>query len=130
MTKRKQTQIAKEMFRNSLKNGFVSTSMVHKNLTRITKLKPQGLIGILRIYKRLMAEKLKQETVIVETAASPTRQKQLEKEILQKTRARKVVFKSNPQMVFGAKIINGDWILEDSLKSKLNQLTKLWTINY
>lgn len=116
--------MAKTMFRNSLKNGFVDSHLVSKNIAQITKSKPQGLIGILRMYKRFLLEKLKLETVIVETAVSPAKQKQMEKEILQKTNAKKVVFKNSPEMVFGARIINGDWIHENSLQSKLNQLTK------
>lgn len=122
MTKKKYNKIAKFMFKNSLKNGQIDSRSVTKVLGAVTKEKPRGLLEVLKAYKRLVEQKIKAGTVLVETEADIAGQTQLEKELLKKTGANKVVFKKNPELVFGAKITHGDWVYEDTLESKLYQL--------
>lgn len=123
MTKKKYNQIAKLMFKNSLKNGGLDTNSVSKILAIVTKQKPQGSLEILKAFKRLVEQKIKAETVLAETGSDIQNQGHLEKELLKKTGAKKVIFKKNPNLVFGVKITHGDWIYEDTLESKLVQLT-------
>lgn len=122
MVRRKYAKIAKVMFKNSLKNGAVDTRSVSKIVATVAKQKPQGLLEILKAYKRLIEQKLSAETVLVETGSDISGQAHLEKELLKKTGARKIAFKKNPELVFGAKITHGDWVYEDTLESKLKQL--------
>ena len=110
------------MYKNSLKSGQLDAHSVSKILSSVTKQKPQGLLEILKAYKRLVEQKINTETVVVETGGYITGQSRFEEELLNKTGAKKVIFKKNPDLVFGVKIAHGDWIYEDTLKSKLKQL--------
>ncbi len=107
------------MFKASLKNGTIDKTLVNKVLKEITSQKPYGLSKILKIYKRLVARKLAREEVTVEAAAIPPLDKSA---FLKKTGAKRIILKKNPGIVFGAKITHGDWIWEETLDSKLNQI--------
>lgn len=122
MQKRQQNKIARALFKSSLKNGSLDTTRAEKVLKEIVKLSPQGLIGILQNYSRLVSQALSWQTVVVESA-SVSGVRDLEKKLLKATGAQKVTFKHNPKFVFGARITHGDWIYEDTLESKLKQLT-------
>lgn len=122
MQKRQQIKIARALFKSSLKNGSLDTARAQKVLKEIVKLRPQGLIGILQNYQRLVSQALSWQQVIVESA-SVSGLHSLEKDLIKATGARKVIFKHNPNFVFGARITHGDWISEDTLESKLKQLT-------
>lgn len=111
------------MFKNSLKNGRIDSRAVSKILTLVTRQRPQGLLEILKAYKRLVEQKINAETVIVETGSEITGLSHFEKELIKKTGAKMVVFKKNTDLIFGARITHGDWIYEDTLESKLKQLT-------
>lgn len=123
MNTRQKTKIAKEMFKKSLTAGSVDSKKVTSILKNLTGAKPQGLIGILKVYKRLVESKLAAETLIIESPAQITTLKKLGHELSQKTGAKKVVYKFNPDLVFGAKITSGNWVWEDTLETKLKQLT-------
>lgn len=126
MQKRQQIKIARSLFKASLKNGILDTSRAQKVLEQIVKLRPQGLIGILQNYSRLVYQALSWQNVLVESA-SVSGIRDLEKKLLKATGAQKVTFKHNPKFVFGARITHGDWIYEDTLASKLKQLTSKQT---
>lgn len=122
MTK-KQTKIAKELFKKSLdQKGFISQNRIHQILTATARIRPQGLADILKAYKRLVAAQLKKEEVEVETAQN-FKSTKLEKSILAKTGTKRVFFKTAPSLVLGAKITHGDWVWDASLDAKLGQLT-------
>lgn len=126
MKTKKKTKIAKIMFKNSLdSDGFVSAAKVKVQIGQFTKAKPQGLSQILKAYKRLIETSLRKEEVLVESAAKVTSLKKNEAELLAKTAARKVTYKINPKIILGARIMHGDWIWDETLDSKLNQLTNL-----
>lgn len=125
--KRKQAQVAKTMFKQSLNGkGFVDTQEVHRILKETIALKPAGLINILKTYKKLIEAKIAQEEVTIETTSKIPNQKQMENEILKKTGGKTIRYKVNPKIVFGAKIIHGDWVYDTTLTAKLNQLTKTY----
>ena len=121
-SKKKYKQIAKVMFRASLKNGQVDPKLVAKVLKEVISQKPSGLIKILKIYKNLISAKLAKEELIIEAATLPPLSKSA---LLKKTGAKRIIFKENPQLVFGAKIKHGDWIWEETLDSKLNQIKSI-----
>jgi F0F1-type ATP synthase delta subunit len=123
MNKNKQKQLAKSLFKKSTTNEVVDGSKVKKLLSYLDKEKPANLKNILKIYKNLIASALLKEETIVETASPITNQKSFEKKIKARTGAHKITFKINPQMVIGAKIKHGDWVWEETLDSKLKQLT-------
>ena len=123
MTK-KRIKIARALFKKSLdKNGILSSYKVHQILMAISKEKPLQVAGILKAYRRLVVAKLKKEEVEVEMA-QPIKTKNLEKIILKSTSARRIVFKTNPNLIIGAKVTHGDWIWDETLDAKLGQLTQ------
>ena len=124
MKTKKLTKIAKIMFKNCLDaNGFVSGAKVKAQMQIVAKAKPQGLTRILKTYKRLIETALSKEEIIVESAVKLASLKKIEAELLEKTGAKKVTYKINPNIILGAKIRHGDWIWDETLDAKLNQLT-------
>lgn len=121
ITKRKITKIAKLMFKKSLKENQLDNLNVVKIVQKIIKLKPDGYLKILNAYKKLIAAKNSQETLTIESATPISGS--LQKEILTQTGARYIQVKINKNLVFGAKIIHGDWVYEATLDAKLEQLT-------
>jgi|SRR3989344_3797149 len=122
----KKSRVAKFLFKKSLKNGKVNSLMVRHILKIVGNLKPPGSIVILKNYKRLIKEKIAKEEVIIELPKKPANSKVFEQQLLKMTKAKKIIYKLNPKIVFGAKIIHGDWIYNTTLQAKLEQLT----INY
>lgn len=123
MNKKKQFKIAKDLFKKSLTNGTLDNTKVQKILALLSKIKPQGLIGILKTYKRLIEAKLKSEEVIIETGTKLAFQGKLKLNLKKVTGAKRIIYKQNPKIVFGSKITHGDWILDNTLENKLKQLT-------
>ena len=123
MKSKKLLKIAKGMFKQSLSQELVNTQKVRGILGEITRQKPAHLASILKIYKKLIRQALAREEIIIESASQLTNQSELEKQFLAKTGARKVLFKTNPKIVTGAKITHGDWIWDATLDAKLKQLT-------
>lgn len=122
MNTRQKTKIAKDLLKKSLRDGLVDSKKVSAVLKNLTASKPQGLIGILKVYKRLIVSKIAGETFTIESPAPINTLKKYGKDLLNKTAAKKIVYVVNPDMVFGAKITNGDWVWEDTLATKLKQL--------
>lgn len=123
MNTRQKTKIAKDLFKKSLNHGLVDSKKVSAVLKNLSASKPQGLIGILKIYKRLIESKIAGETLIIESPAPINTISKFSKDLLNKTSAKKIIYIQNPDLVFGAKITNGDWVWENTLETKLKQLT-------
>lgn len=119
-SKRKIYRIAKLMFKNSLKNGAVDAKLAGKVLSQVTSQKPYGLSKILAVYKNLIARQISKEEIVVEASTLPSFNKN---EFLKKTGAKRISVKINPEIIFGAKITHGDWVWEETLDSRLKQLT-------
>ena len=111
------------MFKRSLKEGIVNEQQVRLVLKEILLEKPAHLIKILRIYKNLTQNAINQQQVIVETASPIEEKSKLEKTILAKTSASKVLFKVNSGIISGSRITHGDWIWDATLDGKLKRLT-------
>jgi|SRR3989304_9046985 len=122
-SQKKQILTAKQMFKKSLSEGKVDTGRVHIVLKKMLSQKPAGLLRILRIYKRLIETAITREQLILESAVETANKKLLEKELLKKTGARKVIYKTNSKITFGARITHGDWIYDETLDAKLKSLT-------
>ena len=123
-SRKKQLASAKNMFKESLTNDNTDPVKIRQILGNIIAQGPTSLVNILKIYKRLIETKQRQEQIIIETAADLTNQKELTKKLITKTKAKKVLVRTNPKIVFGAKIIHGDWIWDATLDAKLKQLTR------
>lgn len=117
--KKKYIKIAKAMLRASLKNGLVDSKLVGKVLKEIISQRPSGLTKILKIYKSAVTAQLAREELIIEASALPSISKLA---LLSKTGAKRIIFRKNPEIIFGARIKNGDWIWEETLNSKLEQI--------
>jgi len=115
--------LAKVMYKKSLKDGIVNPAGVSAVLKETISQKPQNLKNILKFYKHLIEAKIAQEELIVETAQKTKEIEKMEKELLSKTGARRIKYKINPKMIFGLKITHGDFVYDASLDSKLKQLT-------
>ncbi len=125
ISRKKQLNIAKTLFKKSLNsNGFIDSQKARKLINFLLAAKPVSLTNILKAYKRLVEAALAREEVIVESATRVLNLKDLERRLLKKTAARKIIYKTNPHIILGAKITNGDWVWEETLDSKLEQLTK------
>lgn len=118
--RKKIVQLAKLMYKNSFTNGFLDNKKIMSNVNILISQKPQGLVNVLRQYKHLISHALNVEELNIESAEKLNIVQ--EKELLTKTGAKKINYRLNPKMVFGAKIKHGDWIFEQSLESKLGQL--------
>lgn len=118
--KKKIAAIAKLMYKNSFTDGFLDNKKIMSNVNIITSQKPQGLVNILRLYKRYISQAQSLEELDIESAEVLNSAQ--EKDLLTKTGARKINYNLNPKMVFGAKIKHGDWIWNNTLDEKLNQL--------
>lgn len=121
--KKKLAKIAKKLYRESFEGNAISEKKITQIIKSLVKEKPQGLTTILKTYKRLIKNALAKKQIIVEAAEKMPNQKEFEKTILAKTHAQKVIFITNPKIVFGAKITHGDWIYDATLDAKLMQLT-------
>lgn len=117
-----QKKEAKEMFKRSLTNGFLDHRKTNSVLREATAKPRPGLLNILKIYKRLIMQAEENEQVIVETPKKLAKNPSFESEIINKTGARKIIYKENPSLVIGAKIKVGDWIYDASLPTKLKSL--------
>lgn len=122
MKKKNLQKIAKTLFKKSLTDGTVNVKKVQLVLKETVARKPPQLVSILKIYKKLIENTLLEEQVVVETALKLANQKKIEKEILNKTGAKKIIYKTNPKIVLGAKITHGDWVWDATLGAKLAQL--------
>ena len=121
---KKVKRIAKDLFAQSLTDGFIDEVKIGKNLKLLISAKPAHLVQILKIFKRLIRAKLEKEEILVETADKKAVES-LESFFLKKTRARKIKYKQNPKIVFGARITHGDWIWDATLAAKLKSLTQI-----
>lgn len=119
---KKNYQIAKMMFKGSIKGGSVDASLIKKVLGYVLDLKPHGLSKILKIYKNLISQALAKEELTIEAAVLPSFSKSA---LLKNTGAKRIILKKNPGIVFGAKVTHSDWVWEETLDSKLRSITQL-----
>ena len=115
--------LSRSLYKKSLNKGLVDEKKVKIILNHLEKQQPAKLSSILKTYKRLVCQKLAQEEIIIETNDKITFQKSFIDNIKKNTGASRIINKTNPKIVFGAKIYNGDWIWDETLKGKLNQIT-------
>ena len=124
MKSRKKIKIlVKSMFKNSLSNGQVDSKKVQDIIREIISKKPANPVKILKSYKRLLSSALTKEEIVVESAEKITGSGQFEEKLLKQTGAKQVSYKTNPKIIFGAKITHGDWIWDATLQAKLERLT-------
>ena len=112
----------KNIFRQSLTDDLVDPKKTSRILQLIISQKPAQLVKILKMYKRLIEQKLAKEEIIVESAIKTPNQKKLETYLIKKTGAGRIRYKINPNIVFGVKVIHSDWVYEATLESKLAKL--------
>lgn len=125
MTQKKQRELAKKMYKSSLTHGLVNSLKVQQVIKEAFKNRVQNLPSVLKAYKRLIETALKKEVLIIESATPITNQKSLEAQIRAKTKANKVNFEINPNIIVGARITHGDWIYDATLDTELNQLKEI-----
>lgn len=124
MTSRKKIlKEAKSLFKASLKNNLIDENKVKKITKLIASQKRAESLKLLKFYKRLIDQKIAQEQLLIET---PTAFKQLAltKKLMAKTGVRKIIYKTNPKLILGARVKHGDWIWDSTLDAKLNQITQ------
>ena len=123
MKGKKIKNLAKIMYKKSLKDGIVNLASVSAVLKEIVSQKPHGLKNILKNYKHLIEAKIASEELIVETAHKTKEVEKMEKELLSKTGAKRIKYKINPKLIFGLRITHGDFVYDATLDSKLKQLS-------
>ncbi len=122
--RKKQIEVAKLMFKNSLKNGQVDKAKVRQVLKEKATKRQVGTIALLKKYKRLIEMALAKEEVIFEIGQKITNLARIEDELLSRTQAARIKIKINPKIVFGAKITHGDWQYDATLDAKLKELIR------
>ncbi len=122
-SKKKLIDVAKSLFRNSLTEGAVDPKKVRLALLAVKSGDKTNKIAILKIYKKLISQAIAKEEIILETGSRFKPSKKFEDELLAKTGAKRISYKLNGKLVFGAKITHGDWIFDSSLPAKLERLT-------
>ena len=122
MKGKKIKNLAKIMYKKSLKESVVNSAGVSQVLKETVSQKPHGLKNILKFYKHLIESKIAQEELIVETAQKTKEIEKMEKYLLSKTGAKRIKYKINPKLIFGLKITHGDFVYDATLDSKLKQL--------
>lgn len=121
--RKKQQTLANILFKQSLdRYGALDTAKVRQILQKIARAKVEA-IPVLRAYKKKIADKLTREQILVESAVQFKNPRELAQKLTQTTGAKKVIYKINPQLVFGVKIRHGDWVWDETLGAKLEQLT-------
>ena len=120
---KKLIKIAKDMFKKSLEEGFVSPEKVQSVLKKVISQKHPNLVSILKSYKRLIQIAIAKQQIIVESAAAIENKKELEKELIEKTKAQNILFVTNSKIKLGIRVTHGDWIWDSTLDAKLKQLT-------
>jgi F0F1-type ATP synthase delta subunit len=115
---------SKSLYKKSLNQGLIDEKKVRIILSQLDKFKPAKLSSILKTYKRLIGQKMAREEIIIETNDKMTFQKSFVDNLKKKTGAVRIINKTNPKIVFGVKVYNGDWIWDETLEGKLNQITK------
>ena len=123
MKGKKIKNLAKIMYKKSLKDGVVNSASVSLALKEIVSQKPPGVKNILKLYKHFIEAKIAREELIVETAQKTKEVEKMEKELLSKTGARRIKYKINPKLIFGLRITHGDFVYDATLDSKLKQLS-------
>ena len=124
MNKRKLVKMAKLLFKASLKGSFLDNTRILSIAKEIADSKIIGRVSLLKAYKRLIAAQIGKEEITIETPTTATRSPKLENLLLSKFSAKKVNWHQNEQIVVGAKITAGDWILDATLDAKLKQLSQ------
>ncbi len=123
MTSRtKLLKIAKTMANASLTANLVDANEVKKVTEAVISLNPANLTKILKIYKNLIENKMRKEEVTVEIPQKNAISKQFEQDIKKTTGAKRVSYVINPKLVAGAKITHGDWVYDQTLDTKLEQI--------
>ena len=124
-SKKKIKDVARYAYKKSFdQDGTVDPKKVQQNIKALKGQYKIGLTKVLKLYKKLIESALSKEEVILEIPTSFKAQKQIEAQILARTGAKRVIYKLNPKLVFGAKIKHGDWIFDSSLPARLEQLSK------
>lgn len=121
--KKKLIKKAKALFKASLKNNLIDEVKVRKILKLVASQKRAESLKVLKIYKRLIEQKEAQEKLIIETP-TPMAKTDFVRQLVAKTGAKRIIHKTNPKMIFGAKITSGDWIYDLTLDSQLKQITQ------
>lgn len=121
--RKNQVKIAKILFKKSLTGNYVDTKKVQLVLKKIVAQKPVQLINILKIYKKIIENALGKEQIVIESAQKLKSSQKFEKEILSKTGAKRIIYKTDPNIILGSKITHGDWVWDETLSAKLKQLT-------
>lgn len=111
------------MANSSLTANLVDAKKVKKVTEAVISLNPANLSKILKIYKNLIENKMRNEEVTIEIPLGNIITKQFEQDIKKTTGAKRVSYVINPKLIAGAKITHGDWVYDQTLDTKLNQLT-------
>ena len=121
------SKIAKLAFKASLTNDKVDQKKVGKIVALLLKQKPKGLLSILKSYSKLLKNKYKYQTALIEGAIDLSKS-DLAKISMSLNKSYKsdldIKSKTNPDLLAGVKIKIGDTILDYSIKGQLQNLRK------
>jgi F0F1-type ATP synthase delta subunit len=110
--------------KNSAKDGKLMENQVKKYVAVFKKLSKPEAIAALSLYLKGIKRILDQHTLVVESAEKLSTQEldKVKKRMDLRFKIYDLRFKINPALLGGVKIHVGDWIFEDSIKSRIDQV--------
>ncbi len=112
----KTKQIAKQLFKLSVIDEKINEKRVNEIVSTLVTRKPLHYVQILQGYKNAIENFLTSQEIIIEVPKGFT----MKDTALKSTK--RVVVKENPKIVYGVRIIDGDWVFDNTLEGKLENI--------
>ncbi len=110
-------QTAKQLFKLSIMDGVVNEKRVHEIVSALVARKPLHYVQILQTYKNLLEKFLTSQEIVIETPKGFDMKDNAIKS------NKKIVVYENSEIVCGVKVIDGDWVYDNTLEGKLLTIT-------
>lgn len=109
-------QTAKQLFKLSIVDGVVNEKRVREIIQTLVSRKPLHYVKILETYKNLIENFLSAQEMVIEVPKGFDT-----KDMALKTN-KKIVVKEDLSIVFGLRVIDGDWVYDNTLRAKLENI--------
>jgi hypothetical protein len=110
-------QTAKQLFALSFVENVFDEKRAMTIVNTLTKQKPLHYVQILKMYKHVIERYFASQQIIVEVP------KGFSAKAVSVKSEKKLVIQENPDIVFGVRIIDGDWVYDNTLGARLLAIT-------
>lgn len=115
-------KIAKKLYKLSISDGKLSEKSVRKIVTTVLRSTTRNKNILLKQYKRYIEMFVKTQELVVEIPKEFILSERVRQELLKKTKATSIKVLENPNLLFGTKVIHGDWVYDNTLSAKLEKI--------